>query len=358
MSRQNLPWVFLFVAALVHSSSVFAGDVFLKNRFTFYGDNAEFFEPFRNGETILGTQGKSYFEAGLGPKAFLLAGVFADYRDVLTPTVSVKPILSFQFRDQGTRLVMGTLETHDRHGYLEPLEVTTLEFTRPVEYGFQWLESDQDFHADLFLSWHQLNTPSTPESLDYGGVLQGWRNNPLSLEFQVHGYHEGGQLYFVSIRNNWNYALGFRLKGDLGSLGEGRLAVFGLLSGDLNSGIVSDIRYGGGGYLKASLNPGSGLELFGIGWRGRDYISQEGDAHYASYSDYQSFYQADRVYFELGAKKEFPIEGGSAFVAELRSHWIEQYWAYSYRIAVTAPLDIFLFSNGQGDKKNYDDPDS
>jgi hypothetical protein len=356
--RKNPLLVLLFLAGLIQYSPVLAGDVSLKNDFTFYGDNTEFFEPFRNGETILGTQGKSYFEVGLGPKAFLLAGVYADYRDIFDPTVAVKPVLSFQFRDQGTRLVLGTLETHDRHGYLEPLEVTTLEFTRPVEYGFQWLENDETFHVDLFLSWHQLNTPSEPETFDYGGVLQGWQNNPLSVEFQMHGFHEGGQIYFVAIRNNWNYALGFRLKGDLGSLGEGRMAVFGLLSGDLNSGVLSDIRYGGGGYLKASLRPGSGLELFGIGWRGRDFISEEGDANYASYSDYQNFYQADRFYFELGARKEFPMEGGSVFTAELRSHWIEQYWAYSYRMAVTAPFDLFLFSTGQGAKKNHDDPDS
>src|SRR5437868_5383550 len=122
MSRKNILLVRLFWAVSILSSPAFAGDVFLKNNFTFYGDNTEFFEPFRNGETILGTQVKSYFEAALGPKAFLSAGVFADYRDVLDPTVVVKPILSFQFRDQGTRLVMGTLETHNRHGYLEPLE--------------------------------------------------------------------------------------------------------------------------------------------------------------------------------------------------------------------------------------------
>src|SRR5258708_17537417 len=98
MTSKKFAWICVFSALLSYSRLTFGGDVTWKNNFTFYGDNTEFFEPFRNGETILGTQGKSYFEAGLGPTAFLLAGVFADYRHFLSPAITVKPILSFQYR--------------------------------------------------------------------------------------------------------------------------------------------------------------------------------------------------------------------------------------------------------------------
>src|ERR1041385_2049379 len=108
MNWKKIKRLILFFLAVGLGSDALAGDVYWKNDFTFYGDNTEFFEPFRNGETILGTQGKSMFEAGLGQTAFLLAGVFADYRSVTDPTVTVKPILSFQYREKGTRLVIGT----------------------------------------------------------------------------------------------------------------------------------------------------------------------------------------------------------------------------------------------------------
>lgn len=350
MDVKKIRWVVLFWMGGLSTAA--AGSAAWKSDFTFYGDNTEFFEPFRTGETILGQQGKSVLEAGLGPTAFVQAGVFADFRSAsVNPSVTVKPLLSFEYRKDGTRLVMGALETRDRHGFLEPLEVTTLEFTRPVEYGFQWLEKDPSFSADLFLNWHQLNTPVEPETFDYGGVVKGWPDNPLSLEFQMHGNHVGGQLYYIAIENNWVYSLGSRWKSSLGALGTGELDAFGILSGELKDGTVGDTRYGGGGYLKASLAPGSGLEFFGIGWQGRDFYSKDGDANYSSYSQDLSYYKADRTYVEIGAKKEFLMEGGASFDAEFRVHFIDQYSAYSYRLAVYAPLEIGIPINLNHDQR-------
>ena len=328
------------------------------NRFVFYGDNTEFFEPFRTGETLLGQQGKSFFTAALGSKAFLSAGLFGDFRSVTEPTMTVKPLLSFEYREGGSRLVMGTLVTRDRHGFLEPLQVTTLEFTRPVEYGFQWIEEGPSFKCDLFLNWHQLNTPTEPEAFDYGGTLQQAFGDNFSLEEQLHGFHRGGQLYYAGVFNNWVPALGFRCRVP-GFLGETRLGVFGVLSATLDKSTSAPTQWGRGGYLKASVVPGEGFEFFGIGWRGSDLYTQEGDAHYASFSDPDSsttgeihgFVRSDRFYAELGVKKEFQMEGGASFVAELRSHWIDEWWAYSYRLEVTVPLDIHLLTLDQFDKE-------
>src|SRR5690348_6220785 len=124
-----------------------AADITWKNRFTFYGDNTEFFEPYRTGETLLGQQGKSWMEAALGPKTILSAGVFGDFRSTSDqdPFVDVKPLLSFEYHEDGTRLIMGTLDATNRHGFIEPLEVTFLEFTRPIEYGLQWIRDHSAF---------------------------------------------------------------------------------------------------------------------------------------------------------------------------------------------------------------------
>ena len=42
---------------------VFSAEVIWKDYFVFYGDNTEFYEPYRLRETILGQYGKSWFEA-------------------------------------------------------------------------------------------------------------------------------------------------------------------------------------------------------------------------------------------------------------------------------------------------------
>ncbi len=359
MNLRRVRWVFLICMGFNLCGFASAADIDWKNYFTFYGDNTEFFEPYRLRETILGQQGKSWFEAQVGEEAFLSVGVFADYRSIEDPTMTVKPILSFEHREGGTQLIMGTLQTVNRHGFLEPLEVTTLEFTRPIEYGFQWLQTDPNFHGDFFLNWQLLNTPGVPETFDYGGVAKFWPDNPLSVEFQYHGYHEGGKLYYVTVYNNYVPALGLRFKTPLGSLGELRLAAFGIMSGTLGDVFnLNDIQWGGGGYFREALAPGNGWEFFAIEWKANSFLSQEGDYNYNSYSQYQDYYQADRTYEEAGIKKVFPMEGDSSFAAEARVHLIDDFWAYSFRFAVYVPFDLSILKNVKTEKDSPDESHS
>lgn len=350
-----LVWPLLFVAF-----PAFGGDIHWKSDFTFYGDNTEFFEPFRTGETLLGQQGKSFLEAGLGTKTFLRIGVFGDFRSqsAIPPTVDVRPIFSFDYREGGTRLIIGSLETKGRHGFLEPLEVSFLEFTRPIEYGFQWIQEDPGFKADLFLDWHQLNTPTQPESFDYGGTAAGILTDTFTLEAQLHGFHDGGQQYYTVVINNWVGAVGFRWKLP-GLIGQTRFDGFGIGSGYLDGGNTTQTQFGGGGYLRATVDPDDKLSFFGTGWLGRDLYSQEGDANYASYSSPDSttvdqlhaFVRHDRFYGELGAERTFPMEGGARFTAGFRLHFIDELTAYSYRLMVTAPFDLFLLSVDEKGRK-------
>lgn len=350
---KKMVFIFLILWAVGSVPEAFAAEVQWKNFFTFYGDNTEFFEPYRTGETLLGQQGKSWLEAALGKKTFLSVGVFGDFRSVTDPTLEMKPILSFEYREGGTQLILGSLDVQDRHGFLEPLEVTTLEFTRPMEYGFQWIEKDPRFQCDFFLNWHQLNTPSEPEQMDYGGVFKEPLDDRFSLEEQFHGFHDGGQLYYIGdIFNNWVPAAGFRWKIP-GLLGETRVSAFGVMGGHLTGSDTSQAQWGGGGYLKMEVMPDSNLNFFGIGWEGKDFYSQEGDANYTSFSSQDStttdqahpFVKSDRTYAEIGARRDFPLEGGANFEAEVRVHFIDDSTAYSYRMSVTAPLDLPLLSD-------------
>jgi hypothetical protein len=360
---------FFFLVICLTVVPVHAVDISWHNNFTFYGDNTEFFEPFRTRETILGQQGKTWLQIQLGPYNSIHLGVLGDFRSDGNPTVTTYPVLSFEYHRDSTTLVMGTLETdvpqdllkpmknsvesYYRHGFLEPLQVTTLEFTRPVEYGIQWMESNPVYHQDLYLNWQLLNTPGVPETMDYGGTLTEKIDDHLYFEQQMHGYHEGGKLDFVVLYNNWVPAVGFKWKDQIGSLGDFQMEAFGIASATLGNDNLSNAAWGGGGYVRPSLMPGDGWEIFGIAWRARDFYSQEGDSNYNSTAP-SGYYLADRFYAELGAHKSFPMEGDSTFVTELRAHWIEQYWAYSFRLAIYAPFDLpeILADNKNG--KNHD----
>jgi hypothetical protein len=159
----------------------------------------------------------------------------------------------------------------------------------------------------------------------------------------------GGQLFFTTVFNNWVPAAGFRWKVP-GMLGMTRFSAFGVLGGHLEGGDTSLSQWGGGGYLKVEAHPDDKLNLFGIGWVGKDLYSQEGDANYASYStpdtasldQLHDFVKSDRTYFELGALRDFPMEGGAVFRAEFRVHFMDDTSAYSYKFTVRAPLDIDL----------------
>ncbi|MGE0352988.1 MAG: hypothetical protein AB7I33_07855 [Gemmatimonadales bacterium] len=326
-----------------------------RSRGTFYADNTEFFNPFRIGETILGAQFSSYLDVGVTRRTSVRAGLFADHRygsgEFLDP---VKPVISFRYRTETSLGVLGTLETVDRHGYLEPLQVTTLEFTRPVEYGGQWIERRKHVDAEAYLNWQKLNTPTSREVFDYGILLRVRPVAPLELEYQLHGLHHGGQLYSagVPVTNNVVAAYGARVTHEFPVVGQSSLAGFYLTSTgeiDPNAPAGRPDR-GHGTYLRASIHPG-GFELFGIYWAGRDFLSNEGDPNYNSLGADSTFFRSRRRYKEIGIVRRARIDGTVDLDAEFRFHRIDNEqsqaffgtrWEYSYRLVVRVPVDIAL----------------
>lgn len=135
------------------------------------------------------------------------------------------------------------------------------------------------------------------------------------------------------------------------------------MGGHLTGSDTSQAQWGGGGYLKVEISPWKNFNFFGIGWEGKDFYSQEGDANYTSFSSPDSsttdqlhgFVKSDRTYGEAGVKQIVPLDGGVLFDAEFRVHFIDDSTAYSYRMAVTAPFDLQLLSNPSKKEKADDD---
>ncbi len=324
---------------------------------TLYGDNTEFFTPYRVGETILGGQLVSYLRGEPGRTTAVLAGFFVDRRSGSDRFQDdVKPVLSFHYGTPTSLFVVGSLVNQSGHGLMEPLHVTTLEFTRPMEYGLQYLGNHVAWDVDAFLNWQHLNTATSREIFDFGLALQARPTKAVTIEFQAHGLHHGGQLFRagVPVSNNLATAIGARLEGGVPWVRHASLGVYHLQSkGNINPDAPSlEPRRGNGTLVRGIISPWKHWRFQGIYWDGKDFLSDEGDFNYNSEGVHPvGFYRSNRTYKELGALRNVPLDGGVTFDAEFRFHQIDDEkslalfhsrWEYSYRLVFRAPFDVRL----------------
>ena len=341
MTRKVFLITLIVFSFLILPKTVLAGDVVLENTFTLYGDVEGFNGPYRQGLTLWGQELESYFNIVKGTHTLFEAGFFANDQEQQNVQFNVNPVLSFKYYTDTTRLIFGTLENENCHGYLEPLEDPLLEFTRPIEYGLQWKEVDEGFHSDWFLDWQDLNVVNQPEIFDYGGVTRADVDEHFSLEVQFHGHHEGGRIFFVHVINNYVPALGFRLHGSLPGLGESSLAVFGVVSCDFEGQYITGPDWGNGMYARAGVVPWGWFELYGIVWNAHTFFSDEGDPNYDSQGLDPDFYQANRTYEEIGLKKVI-LDKVFFIDAEVKSEWADAIWALSGKLVASVPFNLDL----------------
>lgn len=316
-----------------------------RSEFAFYGDNTEFFNPYRTGETLLGASLTTVLAFPVGPRAEVLAGAFADFRSGSEKGADqVEPVLSFRWRAATSTAVIGTLVTVERHGYLEPLQGTTLEITRPVEQGLQWIERRRRWQGEAYLNWQHLNTADSREIFDYGFVVQMRPLEWLAFEGQLHGLHHGGQLFQVgAVSNNTVWAAGLRAHWALSPRLTARAAAFGCASaGTLDPFREGRAIEGSGTYVRGGAELDGVGEAFVIVWRGRDFISHEGDHHYGSIGSDGVFYRSRRTYEELGVGHRRQVAERIDVRFEARLHRIDGNFDYSYRILVRTPFELRL----------------
>ncbi len=321
---------------------------------TIYGDNTEFFTPYREGETILGGQVATQLIIKPSAKYAFHAGVFGDVRWGSEAFLDrVKPILSFRYQSGTSTGVLGTLLTERRHGLIDPLAVSTLELTRPIEYGLQWIERRQWLDAEVFINWQALNTPEQREVFDFGGVFRLRPIRQVALEAQYHGLHHGGQLFSagVPVTNNGASAYGVTVADTLPVVGLASLSFFRLASnGNIDPDAPPDWpRSGRGTFVRGGVWPARNLEVFGIRWWGRNFVSQEGDNNYNSTAILPVSFRSKRDYLELGVLHRATLDGGVSLDAEFRLHRIDDEpsaairgtsWEYSYRLVVRTPFEF------------------
>src|SRR5262245_12438517 len=207
-------------AALAQERVTLRSDVLL------YGDNTEFRNPFREGETIFGAAARVFVETELSSNASLSLGGFGNQRFGSEQAFDVaRPVIALTLHGRRSSFTFGTLPAlhadgpmgPDRggtHALLPPLQRETLAFDRPYEAGMQWDYLSERLRHSLWIEWQRINTEAHRERFD-GGVNAEITISPLvTLPMQLHIVHEGGQLFNTGpVDDSAAVALGAKLRG-------------------------------------------------------------------------------------------------------------------------------------------------
>lgn len=329
----------------------------LKTESLFYGDNTEFFNRYRTGETLLGIWGRAFFSARLSDLVEVRAGVFADERFGSESSFSlVRPVLALRIGNERSRFVFGTLETvrpvdgggPDRltlHGLLPPLQVETLALTRPEETGVQWLLATERLSGDLWFNYQKLNTPEHREVLDAGLQARASVAGPLAVAFQAHVSHHGGQLYDVGpVSDSWGFVLGPSFAPRIALFDTSEAEAYGLYSQFKPDRSRPELTENGHALFVRLSATKAGFRAHLIVWRAKDFATEDGDPNYMSLGENGVFHPGSRKYAELGLTKVFrPVEG-VVLDASARLHQVESKTEYSYRLVAHVDLDVPILS--------------
>jgi len=311
----------------------------------FYGDNTEFRNPFREGETIFGTAGWLTAAVDVNDRVTVSLGVFGNQRFGSSDAFErVRPVATLAVRGGGSSFLVGTLPSRERtmdapaagrglHGLLPAIQRETLVFERPYEAGLQWTLQRRRVSHEAWLAWQKLNTPAHRERLDAGvnGALTLSRR--ISVPLQLHIVHEGGQQFSVGpVADSIAGAAGVRIGGAPDALEFSAVELYGLVSRFVPDREDSRRSRDGRAFLGRASAGRAGWTAHVLFWRGDDFIKDEGDPNYLSIRRDGTHYGGIRDYAEAGLMRTFRPAPGVVLAAAARFHRTETHYEYSYRI--------------------------
>lgn len=317
----------------------------------FYGDNTEFRNPFREGETIFGTAGWLRASVDVNDRVNVALGVFGNQRFGSSDAFErVRPVAALTVRSGGSAFIFGTLPSRDRtmdapaggsglHGLLPPLQRETLVFARPYEAGLQWTLTSARVSQEAWLAWQKLNTPAHRERLDAGVTSAFNLSRRVALPLQLHIVHEGGQQFSVGpVADSVAGAAGVRIGGAPGALDFSAVELYGLVSRFVPDREDPRRSRDGRAFLGRASAGRAGWAAHVLFWRGDDFIKDEGDPNYLSLRRDGRYYRGIRDYAETGVTRTFRPAPGVVVGASARLHRVETHYEYSYRIVGAARL--------------------
>jgi hypothetical protein len=346
-----VPSLLLCCSLLAPPAAAQTAGIGLDAQVTAYGDNTEFSNPFRTGETLLGAFAVVFAEARLSDHLTVRGGAFGHQRFGSDRGFEqVRPVLALVIGGPRSRLIFGTLETMRRvdgsgpdrtgpHGLVPPIQREALAFERPWEAGLQWTVETARLTQDAWLHWQRLARPGERERFDTGLTSRLRLRPALALRTDVHLVHQGGQIPAADpVSDSSAATTGFEAGGPAGRLDRLSLEALALVSRhvpDRARPVLS--RTGFGTFLRAAAEQGD-WRLHAILWRARGVIKREGDAHYHSQRRDGTRFRGLRDYGEIGLTRTVSLAPDSWLEASVRGHRVESHYEYSFRVLAVARL--------------------
>jgi hypothetical protein len=338
---------------LARGAAARQADYSLDATVTFYGDNTEFFNPFRDGETTIGAHVSAIGEARTSDRLAIRAGAFANQRlGSRDAFEEVRPVLTLVVGSARSRLILGTIQTGRRaqgigpdrsgpHGLLPPMQVETLAFTRPWEAGVQWIYDGPRIAHESWVDWQRVANSRQRERIDAGAISRFKVHRAITLGGDFFIVHEGGQLTSNgAVGDSMAASLGGEVGGAAGALDKLSLEAFIIASrSDPDRADNSRTRAGLATFLRVSAEKAQ-WRAHAILFRGDDFLAAEGDANYLSARMDGTPFRNLRDYGEVGFTRLFPLAPESWLEASVRGHRVERHYDYSFRILAVAKLRI------------------
>ncbi|MBI1872330.1 MAG: hypothetical protein HYS05_00400 [Acidobacteria bacterium] len=320
-------------------------------RLNFYGDNTEFTNRFREGQTLLGVWGRLFFDVDLNEHVTVRGGVFGNQRFGSSSALEmVRPVFALVLRSRTSRFIFGTLETletsdgfgPDRatlHGLLPLMQVETLSFTRPYENGFQWTVTGSRLRQQAWINWQRLNTPTGRELLDSGVVGRLALKPRVALGYQWHIVHHGGQQFHSGpVSDSFTGGPGLVIEPHVKGLDRASAEVYGFLSRDVRDRERASSALNGLGVFARLAGERAGWRGHLIVWRACDFLKEEGDPNYGVRQRDGTRFRATRDYAEVGLTRAFQPAPEVRVEASARAYRVEGEYDYSYRVLAKANL--------------------
>ncbi len=320
--------------------------------FLFYGDNTEFSNPFRVGDTTLGAAGSAAFIVDFGAHARLHAGIFGNGRFGSPAGVEQwRPVVAFELRTETSRFRFGSLEAPRRpegpgpdrvapHGLLPAMQSEILAFRRPWEAGLEWEYTGSRLRHDVWINWQKLNTPTRREVFDAGARAEVPLAPAVAIGGQAHVVHHGGQQFNGGpVSDSSMYGAGVILRPPVPDPGPLTIELYGLRS------IHTPDRQHPERTTKGEAFFGRlALELDGwrghlIAWRGCTVLKEAGDPNYLSLRRDGTLYRSVRDYSEAGLTRVFHPAPEAELEVSGRLHHVEGHFEYSYRILARVRME-------------------
>ncbi|RPD50005.1 hypothetical protein DNI29_04200 [Hymenobacter sediminis] len=270
-----------------------AGDLRISlNAFTFFKDN-EYFNSIVEGYTLFGTQLNPQLVYYPTANLRLEGGVFL-WKDFGTARLrQVRPTFRATYAKGAHTIVLGNIQPHLYHGYIEPLFNFERVISRPLEEGLQYRYNSGRVGLDVWVDWQRQQYRYSNYQEEIAGGLSGsvrltGNNSPVTLflPLQFTATHRGGQIDTINrpLQTLFNGATGLEARYQLPNKRTAlRLQAYGVGFYDKSFTYELPYKRGAALYLNGTVETRL-LDVMLSYWQGQRYLSPLGGDLYQSAS--------------------------------------------------------------------------